>query len=104
MAFVFTGYDSAPKTTPGNASLTSVASSITSVTIRAANTSRRGLLIKNDSTANLYIAFNSVATTTAYTVSLAAGAYYELPLIGYTGIVTGIWDAANGFARTTELS
>jgi hypothetical protein len=87
--------------------LSSVAASVTSVTVLAANASRLGATVFNDSTATLYLAFSaSAASTTAYTVQLAAGGYYELPNSGlaYVGAMTGIWSAANGSARVTELT
>lgn len=83
--------------------LANVASSATSVTIQAANANRLGLTIFNDSTALLYVKFGTTASATSYTVQVAAGGYYEVPL-DYTGRVDGIWAAANGFARVTELS
>lgn len=88
----------------GTASLTSVASSATTVSLLAANTSRKNAAFFNDSTAVLYIAFAATSSTTAYTVQLVAGAYYELPARGYTGAISGIWSAANGNARITELT
>lgn len=86
-----------------NAVLASVASSATSVTIFAANARAKKRTLFNDSTATLYLAFNSTAaSTTAYTVQILTNTFYEFPDITYTGVVTGIWASANGFARTTE--
>lgn len=89
---------------PATATITSVASSPTSVSLAAANAARRGLVITNDSTKILYIAFAATATVSAWTYKLGAGATVELPLNGYTGIVTGIWSAVNGSARITEIT
>lgn len=79
-----------------------VASSATDVTILAANASRKGATIFNDSTAVLYI-LNAVGTSsvTNYTVQLQPLGYYEMPF-GYIGVVKGFWASANGFARVTE--
>ena len=100
--------DSAPLPTKragvGTAVLTSVASSVSSVTIAAANTARRMLLIYNDSTSVLYLAYAATATATAFTIKLPAASLYEMPSPVYTGIVTGIWSSANGSARVTEMS
>lgn len=82
---------------------TSVASSASNVTILASNTSRKGATIYNDSTAILYIRFAATATTSNYTVQIPSGGYYEVPF-RYTGIIDGIWSAANGNARVTELT
>jgi hypothetical protein len=88
------------------ATLANVASSASSVTLQASNSSRKGLNIFNDSTAILYVKFGATASTSSYTVQIAAGGYYELPASPalYTGIVDGIWASANGNARVTELS
>ena len=83
--------------------LSNVAGSITSVTVLAANTARLGATIQNDSAAILYLKFGATASTTSYTVQMAANSYYEIPF-GYTGILDGIWSSATGSARVTELS
>lgn len=83
------------------ATLSNVASSATSVTILAANTARKGAQIYNDSTQILYVKFGTTASTSSFTVPLAAATYYELPA-GYTGRIDGIWASANGNARVTE--
>jgi hypothetical protein len=81
----------------------SVAASTSSVSLLAANTARRGATIYNDSTADLYLKLGASASTTSFTIKLAAGDYYEVPF-GYTGAVTGIWSSATGNARITELT
>lgn len=83
----------------------SVASSATNVTLIAANTSRKGFTIYNDSTAILYVKFGATASATSFHVKMAAGDYYESPAgVNYTGIVDGIWDAADGNARIGEFT
>jgi hypothetical protein len=87
------------------ATLSNVASSATSVTVLASNTSRLGAMVFNDSTQVLYLKMGTTASTSSYTVQLAAGAYYELPQNPlYTGRLDGIWASANGNARVTELT
>ncbi len=83
-------------------SVTSVSASATAVTLLAAAAGRRGGIVYNDSSAVLYLKFGATASTTSYTVQLAAGAYYEFPQPLYTGRVDGIWASANGAARTTR--
>jgi hypothetical protein len=85
-------------------SLTSVASSATQVTLIGTNGDRRGLTIYNDSTQILYVAFASTVSTTSYTFQLGSQAYYEMPVPIMSGIITGLWAAANGAARITELT
>ena len=89
---------------PATSVLTTVASSASTVVLKAANTARLGLMIFNDSTAVLYLAFAATATTSAFTVKIGADGYYELPGPVYTGAVSGIWASANGNARVTEVS
>lgn len=85
-----------------------VASSASDVTILAANTSRTGATITNDSTSVLYLLLsNTTSSATVFTAKIAASssgnlAYYEVPF-GYTGVIKGIWASANGFARVTEF-
>lgn len=88
-----------------SSSVTSVASSTSNVTLLASNSARKGATVFNDSTAILYLKFGATASATSYTVQIAAGGYYEFPgPTVYSGIVDGIWSAANGNARLTELS
>ncbi len=96
-----TGFDSSR---PANATITSVPSSVSSVTILAANAARRSVVITNDGTKVLKIAFAATATATAFTYSIPANATLELPLNGYTGVISGIWNAVNGNARITEVT
>lgn len=85
--------------------ITSVASANTSTSLLAANTARSGAYFFNDSTAILYLAFAGSASTTAYTVQIAAQGFFEMPIIPvYTGAIFGIWASANGSVRITELS
>lgn len=86
------------------ATLTSVAGATSSTALLASNGNRKGMMIFNDSTAILYLAFASSASTTAYTVQVAPGGFYEMPSPIYTGALYGIWSAANGNARITELT
>jgi hypothetical protein len=83
--------------------VTEVASSITNVTLKAANTLRTGLTIFNASTAILYVKLGATATSADYTLQMAPSSYYEVPS-GYSGRIDGIWVAANGFAYVTEIS
>lgn len=89
---------------PPTSSVTQVASSATSVTLKASNANRLGLVIANDSTSTLYVKFGATASTTSYTIKLSPGALYETGETVYTGIVDGIWSSANGNAYVTELT
>lgn len=87
------------------ASLSSVASSATSVQLLAANSSRRRTMIVNDSaSATLYVKFGTTASSSDYTFKLNPGDMYESPTQPvYTGRIDGIWSAAVGNARITEM-
>lgn len=83
--------------------VTSVASSATSVTLLASNANRLGATVHNDSTAALFLKLGATASSSSFTVKMAADSYYEVPF-GYTGILGGIWASANGSARVTEVT
>ncbi|WP_445626639.1 hypothetical protein [Nostoc sp. DSM 114167] len=91
------------QSTSDDSTPTTVASSTTSVTILAANSNRKGATIWNDSTAILYLELGATATTGAFTAKLFASGYYEVPF-NYTGVISGIWSAANGNALVRELT
>jgi hypothetical protein len=87
------------------ATLSNVAASESSVTLKAANTSRRGLLIHNDADKYLLLKYGAVASSTSFTVKIAAGGYFEMPLPIYQGVVDAIWEVSpTGSARITELT
>jgi hypothetical protein len=86
-----------------SATLSSVASSASSVTLLSSNSARRGMLVFNDSTAVLYLAYAATATTSAYTVQITPNGYWEMPKPIYPGAISGIWASANGNLRITEL-
>jgi hypothetical protein len=90
---------------PASSALSNVSGAVTSGTLLAANANRKGAVFMNDSTANLFLGLTSAAVSqTSYTVKILAGGYFELPWPVYTGQVNGIWDAATGAVRITELT
>lgn len=91
--------------TSSTSAVTSVSGSATSVSLLAANTSRKGALFFNDSTATLYLKLGTTASTSSYTVQIGSNAYFELPDTKiYTGAIDGIWSSAAGAVRITELT
>lgn len=86
-----------------NSTITSVAQSDSDVELLAIG-ERHGFTVFNDTEADLYLVLgSSAASTTSFTVKMAAGSYYEGPW-GYDGPVRGIWSAAGaGAARITEI-
>jgi hypothetical protein len=93
--------------TTDTAVLTSVAASVTSVTVIAANTNRRGLrLHSTTASAVCYVhlgAGTAAASLGGHSFDMQPGALYEDP-DGYTGAVTAIWAAATGGLNVTELT
>ena len=90
-------------TSAATGTLTNVAATTASVTVLASNAARLGAVVFNDSTAILYLKAGTAAATTSFTVLMGSSAYYEGPF-GYTGIWAGIWTAATGTARVTEMT
>ena len=84
--------------------ITSVAAAVTSTQLLASNSNRVSATFFNDTTSStLYIALAGSASTSAYTVKVLAGSYWELP-VSYTGAIYGIWNSASGNVRITELT
>lgn len=87
------------------ATLSSVADTDSSTTLAAENTDRVGLLVFNDSAAALYLKYGATASSTSFTVKIAAGGYWEMPRPVYVGLIDGIWASnGSGAARVTELT
>jgi hypothetical protein len=84
------------------ATVANVASSASNGTVFATATNVHGRTVFNDSTAVLYLKFGATASTSSYTVQIAAAGYYEFPQPVYAGQVDGIWASANGNARVTS--
>ena len=96
-----TGFDG---TRPSTATLTTVAASVVSVSLFAADAARRQVFIHNDGNADLRVAFAATASATAYTVLIPRNGFWASALNGYTGDVSGIWTTAVGSARLTEVT
>lgn len=90
-------------TTSGTPVVTQVASSNSSVALLAANSLRKMATFFNDSTQVLYLKVGTTASSSSYTVKMAAASYYELPAPVFTGEIDGIWAAANGNVLVTEI-
>ena len=85
------------------ANQSTIAAVVASTVLLAANVNRRGATIFNDSTATLYVNFGATANATDnHVVPLESKAYYEVPF-AYTGVISGIWSAANGNAHIYEF-
>lgn len=86
--------------------------SITSGTLQAANVNRQFWICSNDSTSKLYLLFGAgTASASNYTYVVPAGGTFEMvsnqitgPPLTYTGVIVGVWAAANGSAGCTEVT
>lgn len=84
--------------------VTRVNASITAVTLSAANPARKTAILWNDSTATVNIKFGPAASMADFTWRIGPQSGYELPAPVYVGIISGIWDSANGAMQITEES
>jgi hypothetical protein len=89
---------------PVNSNVTSVPASVSSVTLLDSNIARKGAIFYNNSSASLYLKLGAVASTSSFTTKLGPGGYYQVPSPVYTGVIDGIWDAANGSVLVTEIT
>lgn len=85
------------------ATLSSVANSLTTGVLLAANTNRKSYIVFNDSLAVVFLAFAATASTTAFSTKLQPGSEYE-PGTDYTGVISAISSAAVGSCRITEFT
>ena len=85
------------------ATLSNVSSSASSVSILAANSRRKGLVLVNDSTQAVYIAFAATASATSFTFKMTDASMLIMDPPIYTGPISAIWAAANGSMRVTEF-
>lgn len=93
------------ETRPDVTLVTSVAASATAVELLDAETTRRMAAFYNDSSSACYLKLGLTdASTSSFTVKMAAGSYYEVPYPCYTGRISAIWDSATGNMRITEMT
>ncbi|GDX76245.1 hypothetical protein LBMAG41_13210 [Cyanobium sp.] len=92
---------SAPTRTP---TTTSVLSTTTSVLILAANASRRGLMISNQSTNKLYLSLTTPALPNNSFIEVAPSGFLLLDQQTiFPNAIYGIWSNAQGTAQVTEF-
>lgn len=88
----------------GNAAVTSVAWSGTSVTLLTAKPARMGAFFFNDTDKDAYIKLGATASTTDFTMKVAAGASWAVPFL-YVGVIDYIGAAlGTGSIRCSEFS
>ena len=87
----------------GTTTPTNVTAAASDTSLAAAQTTRVGMLLYNDSTAACYVKYGTGASATSFTVPMGPGAYWEMPKPIWRGAVNGLWTAANGAMRVTDL-
>lgn len=81
----------------------SVAGSVTSVTLLASNAARKGFTLYNDSASICKVALTGTASASIFSVLLQPNAFFENGIL-YTGAIAGIWTSAVGNMRVVEFT
>lgn len=93
------------KLSSDTATVTAVAGSTSAVTVLAANASRKGFLLYNNTNRDALIKYGTSASTTSFTFIIAPGGNDQNRLTNYRGIITAIWGAGvSGDLLVTELT
>lgn len=82
--------------------ITNTAASTSSVTVVAANANRRGLLLHNNSSSGVNVAFADVDAAVTHSIGIAANTSFMLEF-NYTGKVNAAWTTATGNMFVTEF-
>jgi hypothetical protein len=90
--------------TSSTGTVTSINAAVTNATVLSANTSRKGATVYNNTAGNMYLKLGATASTSSFTIKIAAAGYYELPQPIYTGRVDALWDVSTGTGLVTELT
>lgn len=81
---------------------TEIPASTSSVLLLPARDIRKGAIIVNNSTANLYLNLAPTTSLSSYLAILPPGGYYETPF-NYAGPISGFWSAAVSTATVKEF-
>jgi len=88
-------------------SVSDTASSTALIAATAPGGQREGLIVHNNSTSILYVAYGGTAAAISaggYTYKIPADAHWEMPQPIYQGAIWAIWSAdSTGYASITEL-
>lgn len=91
-----------------NATTSQVAANVAVQTLLAANEHRTKAIIHYTGANKMYVKLGATATAVDFTyyrdgASTLSSEKDEIVIEGYTGIITAIWDVANGNANVTEI-
>lgn len=88
---------------PSTSTVTAVAQNAASVTLAAANSNRKHLIIHNNTTAKLFYRFGAAASLVLFSDAIGPKGTVELEWPVSVQLISGIWDAAGaGDAMVTE--
>lgn len=79
-----------------------IPSTVSSVQFLPAHSGRKGFIVHNNSTSNLYLALGNPSSSADFTILLLPQDVYESK-IRFTGAVHGVWASANGQAQITDF-
>lgn len=82
---------------------TNVSIAASSTIVLAANTARKGFVIYNDSSQDVYIKYGTGASLTSFVYRIPANTAYEPSGAVHTGVIYHIAAAASGTLRVTEM-
>ena len=88
---------------PSNATLTQPTINASTSVLLASNANRRRWTLQNDTGKVVFVAYAATASTTAFTIKIANGVFYESPLNDYTGVISAVTQSGSGTARVTEI-
>lgn len=86
------------------ATVTSVSVSTVVVTLLSSNANRKGFIIYNNGTTQVFIKFGTGATTSSFTLVLNGSGFYESSKPIYRGAITAIRNAGTANVLVTELT
>lgn len=85
-----------------DAVVTRVPAATTTTVLVAANPLRKTVVFWNDSNAVALIKFGPAASVTSFTWKIGPQSGYELPIPVFVGLITAVWEDANGSIQITE--
>lgn len=84
-------------------SITDVEASTASVELLPDNSSRRGVILYNDSSYYAYVSFGSTVSLSVWSIKIGPSQAYENTVTQYTGPITAIWSGGLGSMKITEF-
>ena len=89
---------------PSGATVATNAMTTASSTILALNTSREGVILWNEGSADVYVKLGATASTASYSFILKKNSYWDAPFPTYTGVIDGITAASTATVLSTEIT